>query len=161
MGAGVNDLAAREIIFRGGMRLGAEERMLHRREIEIIKELRNLSITTKQIMLGKIPSIQYKWYTKNGNHVAEFKIWDWWDGKNISDLEINEKYRGLGLSYQLLDYATKRCGARNLAVKKSNTIAKHVYDKYGFQVIDEDNEYYYMSLDDRNWTGNRSMKQEG
>lgn len=161
MGAGVNDLAAREIIFRGGMRLGAEERMLYRREIEIIKELRNLSITTKQVMLGKTPSIRYKWYTKNGNYVAEFKIWDWWDGKNISDLEINEKYRGRGLSYQLLDYATKRCGVRNLAVKKSNTIAKHVYDKYGFQVIDEDNEYYYMSLDDRNWTGNRSMKQEG
>ena len=161
MGAGVNDLAAREIIFRGGMRLGAEERMLHRREIEIIKELRNLSITTKQVMLGKTPSIQYKWHTKNGNYVAEFKIWDWWDGKNISDLEINEKYRGLGLSYQLLDYATKRCGAKNLAVKKSNIIAKHVYDKYGFQVTDEDNVYYYMSLVDCNWTGNRSIEQEG
>lgn len=161
MGAGVNDLAAREIIFCGGMRLGAEERTLHRREMEIIKELKNLNMTTKQVMLGKTPSIQYKWHTKTGNRVAEFKIWDWWDGKNISDLEINEKYRGLGLSYQLLDYAIKRCGARNLAVKKSNTIAKHVYDKYGFQVIDEDNEYYYMSLDDRNWTGNRSMKQEG
>lgn len=157
MGAGVNDLAAREIIFRGGMRLRAEERTLHRREIEIIKELRNLSITTKQVMLGKTLSIRYKWYTKNGSYVAEFKIWDWWDGKNISDLEINEKYRGLGLSYQLLDYAIKRCGARNLAVKKSNTIAKHVYDKYGFQVIDEDNAYYYMSLGDYNGISNRSI----
>lgn len=161
MGAGVNDLAAREIIFRGGVRLGAEERTLHRREIEIIKELRNLSITTKQVMLGKTPSIQYKWYTKKGDYVAEFKIWDWWDGTNISDLEISENYKGLGLSYQLLDYATKKCGAKNLAVKKSNIIAKHVYDKYGFQVTDEDNEYYYMSLGDCNGTCNRSMKQEG
>lgn len=49
------------------------------------KELRNLNMTTKQVMLGKTPSIQYKWHTKNGNCVAEFKIWDWWDGKNISD----------------------------------------------------------------------------
>mgnify|MGYP003187547855 CR=1 FL=1 len=161
MGAGVNDLAAREIIFRGGVRLGAEERTLHRIEMEIIKELKNLNITTEQVMLGKTPSIQYKWHTKNGNRVAEFKIWDWWDGKNISDLEISENYKRLGLSYQLLDYATKKCGAKNLAVKKSNIIAKHVYDKYGFQVTDEDNEYYYMSLGDCNGTCNRSMKQEG
>ena len=47
--------------------------------MEIIRELRNLSMTTKYVMLGKTPSIQYTWYTRNGNHVAEFKIWDWWD----------------------------------------------------------------------------------
>lgn len=161
MGAGVNDLAAREIIFRGEMRLGVDKQTLHRREMEIIKELNNLNMTAEQVMLGKTSSIQYKWYTKKGDYVAEFKIWDWWDGKNVSDLEINEKYRGLGLSYQFLDYATKQCGARNLAVKKSNIIAKHVYDKYGFQVTEEDDEYYYMSLVGRNLTGNRSMKQEG
>lgn len=115
--------------------------------MDIIKELRNLNVTIKHVILGKTPSIQYAWHTRNGNHVAEFKIWDWWDGKNVSDFEISKNYRGLGLSYQLLDYATKSCGARNLAVKKNNTIAKHVYDKYGFQVTDEDDEYYYMSLD--------------
>ena len=114
--------------------------------MEIIKELRNLNMATKHVMLGKTPSIQYTWHTKNGDIIAEFKIWFWWDGKNVSDLEISGNYRGLGLSYQLLDYATKKCGARNLAVKKTNTIAKHVYDKYGFQVTEEDDEYYYMSL---------------
>ena len=103
-------------------------------------------MTTKQVMLGETPSIQYNWHTKNGEHVAEFKIWNWWDGKNVSDFEIDGNYKGLGLSYQLLDYATKKCGAKNLAAKKSNTIAKHVYDKYGFRVTDEDDEYYYMSL---------------
>lgn len=150
-----------EYIERKDFLIGAEERTLHRREMEIIKELKNLNMTTEQVMLGKTPSIHYKWHTKNGNRVAEFKIWDWWDGKNVSDIEINEKYRGLGLSYQLLDYATKQCGARNLAVKKSNTIAKHVYDKYGFQVTEEDNEYYYMSLRDCNGIYNRSIEQEG
>ena len=127
----------------------SEEQILHRREL--IKELKNLNMTTKQMMLGKTPSIQYTWHTKNGDIVAKFKIWDWWDGKNVSDLEINEKYRGLGLSYQLLDYATKRCGSRNLAVNKNNTIAKYVYDKYGFLVTDEDDEYYYMSLSEGNY----------
>lgn len=118
--------------------------------VEIIKEFRNLDVTTKQMMLGKTPSIQYIWRTNDGDVVAEFKIWDWWDGKNASDLEIREKYRGLGLSYQLLDYATKRCGARNLAVEKSNTIAKYIYDKYGFRVTDENDLYYYMSLSKEN-----------
>ena len=114
------------------------------------KEFRNLDVTTKQMMLGKTPSTQYIWRTNNGDVVAEFKIWDWWDGKNVSDFEIREMYRGLGLSYQLLDYATKRCDAINLAVEKSNTIAKHIYDKYGFQVTEEDDEYYYMSLSKEN-----------
>ena len=114
------------------------------------KEFRNLDVTTKQMMLGKTPSIQYIWRTNNSDIVAEFKIWNWWDGKNVSDLEIREKYRGLGLSYQLLDYATKRCGAINLAVEKSNTIAKYIYDKYGFRVTDENDLYYYMSLSKEN-----------
>lgn len=126
----------------------SEEQILHRREL--IKELKNLNMTTKKVMLGDTSSTQYTWHTQNGDTVAEFKIWDWWDGKNVSDLEISEKYRGLGLSYQLLDYATKRLGARNLAVKKDNTIAKHVYDKYGFHVTEEDDEYYYMSLGKEN-----------
>ena len=115
------------------------------------EEYKNLNITTEQVMLGKTPSIQYKWHTKNGNLVAEFKVWDWWNGKNISDLEISENYRGLGLSYQLLDYSTKICGAKNLAVNKSNAIAKYIYEKYGFQVTDEDDEYYYMSLSEGNY----------
>ena len=115
------------------------------------EEHRNLNVTTEQVMLGKTPSIQYKWHTKNGNLVAEFKVWDWWNGKNISDLEISENYRGLGLSYQLLDYSTKICGAKNLAVNKSNAIAKYIYEKYGFQVTDEDDEYYYMSLSEGNY----------
>ena len=115
------------------------------------EEHRNLNVTTEQVMLGKTPSIQYKWHTKNGNLVAEFKVWDWWNGKNISDLEISENYRGLGLSYQFLDYSTKICGAKNLAVNKSNAIAKYIYEKYGFQVTDEDDEYYYMSLSEGNY----------
>ena len=123
----------------------AEELMLHKGD----KGLEDIDMTAKPVMLGGTSSIQYVWHTKSGNFVAEFKIWDWWDGKNVSDLEIGEKYRGLGLSYELLDYATKRCGAKNLTVKKSNTIAKYVYDKYGFHVTDEDDEYYYMSLSKR------------
>lgn len=142
-----------KFIRRKSILADSEEQITNRKDG--IKELKDLSMTIKHVMLGKTPSTQYTWHADNGDIVAEFKIWNWWDGKNVSDLEINEKYRGLGLSYQLLDYATKRCGARNLAVKKTNTIAKHVYDKYGFQVTEEDGEYYYMSLSKRH-----AVKQE-
>ena len=96
-------------------------------------------------MLKETPATQYKWSDKDGDLVAEFKIWDWWDGINVSDLEIYEEYKGQGLSYQLLDYAVVKCGAMNLAVRKTNDIAKHVYDKYGFEVVSQDGDMYYMT----------------
>ena len=42
-------------------------------------------LTTNKIMLRETLATQYKWTDKNGNKVAEFKIWDWWDGVNVSD----------------------------------------------------------------------------
>ena len=109
-------------------------------------KLSSFTLTTKKVMLGKTPSTQYILKNSEGKKVAEFKIWEWWDGKNVSDLEISKPYRGNKLSYQLLDYATKKCGAKNLAVKKTNKIAKHVYDKYGFKVTDTYDTYIYMTL---------------
>lgn len=108
--------------------------------------LENFYLKTRNVMLGDTPSIQFLWVDENGHSVAEFSIWEWWDGVNVSDLEVYPKYRGLGLSYQLLDYATRKCGATNLAVDKDNRIAKHVYDKYGFKIVDEDKDMYYMTL---------------
>lgn len=58
---------------------------------------------------------------------------------------VYPKYRKQGLSYQVLDYATKTVGCKNLAVSKSNKIAKHTYDKYGFKTTEQDSDYYYMS----------------
>ena len=99
-----------------------------------------------KIKLGKTPADKYTWTDENGNKVAQFEVWDWWDGKNISNLKVYDEYKGRGLSYELLDYATKDLGVRNLAVAKDNNIAKHVYDKYGFMTTDEDSVFYYMSL---------------
>lgn len=100
---------------------------------------------TKSIMLGDTPATQYIWYDKK-NKVAQVNTFDWWDGLNIEGLEVSPQYRGQGLSYQILDFAVKQLGVKNLAVKKDNKIAKHVYDKYGFKVVDEDKQYYYMSV---------------
>lgn len=78
--------------------------------------------------------------------VAEFKIWKWWDGLNISDLKVYEKYRGNRFSYELLNYAVKKLKAKNLAVEKCNKIAIHIYEKYGFYKTQEDDKFYYMTF---------------
>lgn len=106
----------------------------------------NFSMKKKNIKLGNTPAVSYKWFDTDGSPVARFNVFDWWDGKNIEDLFVYDKYKGRGYSYQLLDYATKKIGVKNLSVRKDNTIAKHVYDKYGFKTTYEDKDYYYMSI---------------
>lgn len=101
--------------------------------------------TKKSIKLGNTPAVQYKWYDGK-KPVAQFTIFDWWDGKNIENLKVFDDYRGQKYSYDLLDYAVKECGAKNLSVRKDNNIAIHVYEKYGFKVTETDDDYIYMSI---------------
>ena len=108
-----------------------------------LEKFRMSKINTK---IGKTKAILYKWYDSNNDPVAKFRVFDWWDGKYIEDLLVYNKYRGMGYSYDLLDYATKTLKCNALSVEKTNKIAKHVYDKYGFKVVDEDDKYYYMHL---------------
>ena len=67
--------------------------------------------------------------------------------KWVVSLEITNKYRGYGLSKQILDYAVKTMNCKYLSVNKNNKIAKKVYDNYGFKVYQEDNTMYYMTID--------------
>ena len=60
----------------------------------------------------------------------ESEIYTW-----ITSIDIFPRYRGYGLSYQILDYVTKKMGANCLTVAKDNEIAKKVYDKYGFREL--------------------------
>lgn len=95
-------------------------------------------------MLGKTPGKKYVF--KNGkDKVGEYTTFDWWDGVNIENLKVSKKYRGQGISYKLLDHAVHKNNAKNLAVRKDNHIAKHVYDKYGFKETESDDDYSYMT----------------
>lgn len=64
----------------------------------------------------------------------------------IQGLEIFGESKGRGYSKYLLDIATKDLGATHLSVNKNNTLAKKIYDKYGFEVYGEDNTMYYMEF---------------
>lgn len=47
----------------------------------------------------------------------------------------------------MLDVAVNKLGATHLSVRKTNTIAKHLYDKYGFKTYESDDFMYYMKYD--------------
>lgn len=90
----------------------------------------------------------YIWFDNN-ELVATVGSCEYQDDKTkwIVSLEITKKYRGYGLSEQILDYAVKTMKCKYLSVNKNNEIAKRVYDKYGFKVYQESDTMYYMTLD--------------
>ena len=71
--------------------------------------------------------------TKNNKIACVFMVFNDRGHKIINNLEVLPKYRGKGLSTQLLDYAVKNKGANHLWVNDDNSIARHLYEKYGFE----------------------------
>ena len=68
------------------------------------------------------------------------------EDKSIQALEVLPKYKGTGLSKQLLDIATKFYKADSLSVNKKNQLAFNIYRKYGFKEYKESNNMYFMRL---------------
>lgn len=73
--------------------------------------------------------------------VATLRIREQW----VCNLFVSPRYRKQGLSYDLLDIATIFGGSK-LYVRKTNQIALHTYQKYGFKIFDEDDEFIFMKL---------------
>lgn len=90
----------------------------------------------------------YIWFDDN-ELVAMVGSCQYTDDKTkwVVSLEIIKKYRGYGLSKQILDYATKTMNCKYLSVNKNNAVAKKIYDEYGFKVYQEDKTMYYMTID--------------
>ena len=73
----------------------------------------------------------------NGNVVGYGGIWLIIDEGHITNIAVDEKYRGLGVGNRILEGLIQLCIDRNikaitLEVRKSNEIAKSLYKKYGF-----------------------------
>lgn len=64
--------------------------------------------------------------------------------KYIVSLEVMDKYKGYGLSKQLLKFAINTMKCSKLSVNKNNEVAKKVYDDFGFKVFHQDDNMYYM-----------------
>lgn len=86
-------------------------------------------------------------FIDNGDLVAVISVEKKNDDIWITALEIFDKYKGNGLSYKLLDVATKELKATKLSVNKRNDIAISLYKKYGFKIYDETPHMYFMSIE--------------
>ncbi len=71
--------------------------------------------------------------TKTNEIACVFMVFNDRGHKIINNFEVTPKYRGQGLSEDLLDFAVKKKGADHLWVNDDNKIAKHAYTKYGFK----------------------------
>lgn len=67
----------------------------------------------------------------------------------ITNMRVQDDYKGYGLSKQLLDYATKTLKANHLGVAEDNKLAQKIYKDYGFTFTkgkSENGNILYMSL---------------
>ena len=114
---------------------------------DILQESMQLSMFRKDVIKSKssdkddpYDKITIKYYSSN-KIVATVTITKYDNGDNfIHDLEVYYPYKRQGLSYQILDVATKEYGGNCLFVKADNKIAIHVYEKYGFKKTNENYE---------------------
>lgn len=100
--------------------------------------LRHIRISSNSV--GKI-------FEKNGKVSAIINVEKMPNGKKqIQGMEIFGDSKGKGYAYDLLDYAVNSLGATELSVRKTNTPAVHLYDKYGFETYKENDFMYFMKL---------------
>lgn len=64
----------------------------------------------------------------------------------IQGVEVFGENKAKGIGYRLIDHAVKDMGATHLSVNKSNTAAKNLYDKYGFETYKSDDTMNYMRI---------------
>lgn len=91
----------------------------------------------------------YMWLNNDDELVCHVGSCEYLDDhtKWIVSLEVLPKYKGHGISTQILDFAVKTMGCKYLSVNKNNKLAKHIYDKYGFKTYQDDKSMYYMTLE--------------
>ena len=80
--------------------------------------------------------------------------------KEIQALEIMNKYKGHGLSKQLLDIATNDLQANSLWVNKNNEVALNIYSKYGFKEVSSSGLMIKMQLKDTINENNKKYEYE-
>ena len=88
----------------------------------------------------------FLWYEKDSDElVAQMTLENGDSDTWINSVFVSPRYRKQGLSYALLEVATVLGGTR-LAVRKCNTKALHAYKKFGFEIFDENDKFYFMRL---------------
>ncbi|MBZ2174874.1 ribosomal protein S18-alanine N-acetyltransferase [Schnuerera sp. xch1] len=80
-------------------------------------------------------------------------IWLIIDEGHITNIAVDERYRGIGVGSKILEGLIQLCVDRNvvamtLEVRRSNEIAKSLYKKYGFKEYGVREKYYHNNNED-------------
>lgn len=89
----------------------------------------------------------------NGEVVGYGGIWLIIDEGHITNIAVDERYRGLGVGNKILEGLIQLCMDRGLRaitleVRKSNEVAKSLYKKYGFKEYGIRPKYYADNNED-------------
>lgn len=110
---------------------------------QVLDKYKNQYSNLKHLKIDK--NTKGKIYIDSGKVVGIINTEKKTDGSIwIQGLELFGDYKGKGLSRGMLEVATKELKATNLSVRKTNYVAKKIYDEYGFDVYDSDDYMYYM-----------------
>lgn len=97
-------------------------------------------------------------FSKDGKIVGMVNIEKKSDGTTwIQGLEVFGENKGRGLSRGLLDIAVNKYGADHLSVRKTNTVAKKLYEKYGFKTYDENVFMAFMKIETKETLSHSEM----
>lgn len=117
-------------------------------KISLSKEfIKNNKLKYKQLSHIKEHSKGYLFIDSDSNFVCILAIEEkdsdeiW-----IQALEIDKKYKGRGLSYQLIDIAINKFKAKYLSVNKNNELALNIYKKKKFKIYDSTDKMYFMKI---------------
>lgn len=115
---------------------------------EVLSRYKNQYKNLSHVRIGS--ESRGKLFVRNGKVTAMVNTDLTKQGKRqIQGIELFGEAKGKGYSRELLDYAVKDLGARELSVRKTNSIAKHLYDTYGFKTYAESEHMYFMRLDEK------------
>ena len=93
----------------------------------------SLKITKEDAEEGLMENTRYEWYDGK-TKVAEVTLTKWPNNWiSCHSLEVKPKYRGKGLSHDLVEFLKKK-GMNHLNVEPNNKIAIHLYKKHGFKM---------------------------
>lgn len=152
------------------IKLFGKDNKSHFKELITIYESSSKLQSFKRILMNKLSIAKYKPNCKFLSHFRSeengpYLGYIWLDEdtvvaacsvntetKYIQAIEIVDKYRGRGLSYEILKVC-ESLGANKLSVNKNNPIAKHVYDNSGYKVIDSTDSMHMMQLTEAGKTG--------
>jgi ribosomal-protein-alanine N-acetyltransferase len=89
----------------------------------------------------------------DGQVVGYGGIWLIIDEGHVTNIAVDEKYRGKGIGSKILEGLIQLCRDRNmtamtLEVRKSNVIAQSLYKKYGFKEYGIRKGYYQDNNED-------------